>query len=118
MFVLWPRDIHPRIIKGTLWLTKRRQPGSNQLGVVLHVPEDVGQSGHQFPLAGEVPIMGSILASVLPQPLAGIEFGRVGRELVDFQPVSVGLEPAPDLGVLMIRGVVLSENSPAAAIVQ
>ena len=38
--------------------------------------------------------------------------------MVDFQPVSVGLEPAPDLGVLMIRGVVLNENSPAAAIVR
>ena len=62
--------------------------------------------------------MGSTLASVLPQPLGGIEFGRVGRELVDFQPVSVGLEPAPDLGVLRIRGVVLNENSPAAAIVK
>ena len=62
--------------------------------------------------------MGSVLAGVLPQPLGGIELGRVGRELVDFQPVPVGLEPAPDLGVLMIRGVVLNENSPAAAIMR
>src|SRR5579863_4153227 len=60
--------------------------------------------------------MSSIFTGVLPQPLGGIEFGRVGRELVDFQPVAVGLEPAPDLGVLMIRGVVLNENGPAAAI--
>jgi hypothetical protein len=37
---------------------------------------------------------------------------------MDFQPVSVGLEPAPDLRVLMIRGVVLNENSPAAAIMR
>jgi hypothetical protein len=54
----------------------------------------------------------------LPQPLGGIEFGRVGRELVDFQPVPVGLEPAPDLGVLMIGGVVLNENGTAAAIMR
>jgi hypothetical protein len=37
---------------------------------------------------------------------------------MDFQPVSVGLEPAPDLGVLMIRGVVLNENGPATAIMR
>ena len=60
--------------------------------------------------------MGSVLAGVLPQPLGGIELGRVGWELVDFQPVAVGLKPAPDLGVLMIRGVVLNENGTAAAI--
>ncbi len=62
--------------------------------------------------------MGSILAGVLPQPLGGIELGRVGRKLVDFQPLPVGLEPAPDLSVLMIRGVVLNENGPAAAIMR
>jgi hypothetical protein len=37
--------------------------------------------------------------------------------LVDFQPVPVGLKPTPNLGVLMVRGVVLDENGPAAAIV-
>jgi hypothetical protein len=37
---------------------------------------------------------------------------------MDFQPVSVGPEPAPDPGVLMIRGVVLNENGPATAIVR
>ena len=38
--------------------------------------------------------------------------------MVDFQPVRVGLEPAPHLSVLMIRGVVLNENGPAAAIMR
>ena len=66
-------SIHPRIIKGTLWLTKRQQPGSDQLWIRLHIPEDAGQSGEQFPWAGEVAIMGSIFACVLPQPLGGIE---------------------------------------------
>ena len=65
--------IHPRIIKGTLWLTKRQQPGSDQLWIRLHIPEDAGQSGEQFPWAGEVAIMGSIFACVLPQPFGGIE---------------------------------------------
>jgi len=35
---------------------------------------------------------------------------------VYFQPVPVGLEPAPDLGVLVIRGIVLNENRSAAAV--
>jgi hypothetical protein len=62
--------------------------------------------------------MRSSFAGVLPEPLGGIEFGRVGRELVDFQPVPVGFEPAPDLSVLMVRGIVLNENGPAAAIMR
>ena len=92
--------------------------GSDQLRVGLHIPEDAAQGGDQFAWAGEVAIMSSILAGVLPQPFGRIEFGRVGRELVDFQPVAVGFEPAPDLGVLMIRGVVLNENGTAAAIIR
>jgi hypothetical protein len=62
--------------------------------------------------------MRSVFAGVLPEALGGIELGRVGRELVDFQPVPVGFEPAPDLSVLMIRGVVLNENGPASAIMR
>ena len=84
----------------------------------MHVLEDAGQSGDQFALGGEVAIMRSIFAGILPQPFGGIELGRVGRQLVDFQPVAVGLEPTPDLGVLMIRGVVLNENGTAAAIMR
>jgi hypothetical protein len=61
--------------------------------------------------------VGGIFAGVLPEPFGGIEFGRVGRELVDFQPVAVGVEPTPNLGVFMIRGVVLDEDGPGAAIV-
>jgi len=37
---------------------------------------------------------------------------------MDFPPVAVTLEPTLDLGVLMIRGVVLNENGPATAIVR
>jgi hypothetical protein len=84
----------------------------------LHLPENAGQSGESFPRAGEVAIMGSIFAGVLPEPLGGIDLGRVGWELVNFQPVPVGLEPAPDLSVLVIRGVVVNENGPAAALVR
>ena len=37
---------------------------------------------------------------------------------MDFQPVAVGLEPTPDVAVLVIRGVVLDENRPLAAIMR
>ena len=110
-------DTHPRITKGT-GLTERQKTGLDQLRVGLHILEDAGQRGDQFVLAGKVAILSSIVAGVLPQPFGGIEFGRVGRELVDFQPVPVGFEPAPDLGVLMVRGVVLNENGPAATVMR
>ena len=68
--------------------------------------------------AGEVAVVGGVFASVLPEPFGGIEFGRVGRELMDFQPVPVGAEPAPNLAVLMVGGVVLDEDGPLAAIMR
>ena len=60
--------------------------------------------------------MGGVLAGVLPQALGGVEFGRVGWKLVNFQPVPVGTEPTPDLRVLMVGGVVLNQDGPAASI--
>jgi hypothetical protein len=33
-----------------------------------------------------------------------------------FQPMPVGLEPCPDLGVLVVGGVVLNENRSLAAV--
>lgn len=45
-------------------------------------PRDAGQSGDPLALAGEVTIVSSIFAGVWPQPLGGIEVGRVRRELV------------------------------------
>jgi hypothetical protein len=35
---------------------------------------------------------------------------------VHFQPVPIGLEPAPHLGILVIRGVVLNQDRSPAAI--
>ncbi|SRR5579872_4024566 len=37
---------------------------------------------------------------------------------MDFQPASVGTEPAPNLGVLMVGGVVLDENGPLVTIMR
>jgi hypothetical protein len=33
-----------------------------------------------------------------------------------FQPMPVGPEPAPDLGILMVRGIVLDQNCPLTAV--
>jgi hypothetical protein len=57
-----------------------------------------------------------VLAGVLPQPFGRIQFRRVGRQLVHFQPMPVGLEPSPDLGVLVVGGVVLNQNRSLAAV--
>ena len=32
------------------------------------------------------------------------------------QPMAVGLEPCPDLGVLVVRGVILNQDRPLAAV--
>src|SRR5713101_5040563 len=60
--------------------------------------------------------MRPVLAGVLPQPFGRIQFRRVGRQLVHFQPMPVGLEPSPDLGVLVVGGVVLNQNRALAAV--
>ena len=62
--------------------------------------------------------MGGVFAGVLPEPFGGIKLGRVGRELVNFQPVAVGTEPTPNLRVLMVGGVVLNEDGPLATIMR
>ena len=61
--------------------------------------------------------MGSVLARVLPEPLRRVELRRIGRQLVDFQPVAVAFEPSPYLGVLVIGGIVLNQNGSSTAIV-
>lgn len=35
---------------------------------------------------------------------------------MNFQPVPVGLEPRPDLGILVVGGVVLNQNRSLAAV--
>jgi hypothetical protein len=62
--------------------------------------------------------MRAIFSGVLPQSFGGIKLGRVGRKLVDFQPVALGFEPVPDFRLLVIGGVVLNENGPPAAVMR
>ena len=84
----------------------------------MHVRKHAGQRGEQIVAGGEVAVVGGVFAGVLPKPFGWIEFGRVGRELMDLQPVPVGSEPTPDLSVLVVGGVVLNENGPLAAIMR
>lgn len=84
--------------------------------VRLHFSKDPRQRGKQGVETAEESIVGSVLAGVLPQPFGRIQFRRVGRQLMDFQPMPVGLEPGPDLGILMVGGVVLNQNRSLAAI--
>jgi hypothetical protein len=53
---------------------------------------------------------------MLPETLRGIKFRAVGRELVDFEPMSVGFEPTPNIFIFVIRSVVLNQHCPAASI--
>ncbi len=39
---------------------------------------------------------------VLPRSFLGIQFGRVGRELVNLQPAMVGIERCPEVGLFVI----------------
>ena len=59
----------------------------------LHLAEDSCQRGKQFGFTLKVAIVSSRAARVLPQLFGGIQLGRAGRQLVDFQPVTVGPEP-------------------------
>jgi hypothetical protein len=42
--------------------------------------------------------------------------GDLFDELMHFQPMSVGLEPCPDLGILVVGAVVLNQDRSLAAI--
>jgi hypothetical protein len=44
----------------------------DQFGIGLHLCEDSRQSAGQLCLIGEVPIVGSVLSGVLPQPFRGV----------------------------------------------
>ena len=82
----------------------------------MHLSEDARQRGEECLQAAEETVVGPVLASVLPQPFGRIELRRVGRQLMHFEPMAVGLEPCPDLAVFVVRGVVLDQNGPLATI--
>jgi len=82
----------------------------------LHFSKDPRQSGEQGVDAAEEAVVRSVLAGVLPQAFGRVQFRRVGWQLMHFQPMPVGLEPCPDLRILMVGGVVLNQNRSLAAV--
>ena len=82
----------------------------------LHLPEDPGESLDEFARSREVAVVCPCPARVLPEPLGWVELRRVGRELMHFQPVAIGFEPAPHVGILVIGGVVLNQNRSLSAV--
>ena len=77
----------------------------------LHFSKDTGEGGQQLGGVGEVAVVGSGPSGVLPKSFGGVELRGVRRQLVHFQPVSIGSEPRPDVAVFMVGGVVLDQNS-------
>ena len=91
--------------------------GSDQLRMGLHFSKDTSEGGQQFGGVGEVPVVGSGSSRVLPKSFGRVELRGVRRQLVDFQPVSIGCEPGPDVAVFVIGGIVLDENGALSPIV-
>ena len=77
----------------------------------LHFSEDASEGGQQFGGVGEVPVVGAGSSRILPKSFGRVELGRVRRQLMHFQPVSIGCEPRPDVAVFVVGGVVLDQDS-------
>src|SRR5271167_687519 len=90
--------------------------GSDQLRMGLHFSKDTSEGGQQFGGVREVPVVGSGSSRVLPKSFGRVELRRVRRQLVHFQPVSIGSEPRPDVSVFVVGGVVLDKNGALAPI--
>ena len=75
----------------------------------LNVVKSRKQRLAQFFRHIEVSIVSGLLSRVSPDLLDAIEFGRIGRQLENFQALAVRFEPFVDFGLLVIRGVVLNQ---------
>ena len=89
---------------------------SDELRVALHFIKDTGESGQQLGGLREVAVVGFGSALVLPKSFGGVELRKIRRQLVHFQPASIGCEPRPDVAVFVVGSVVLDENDALPAI--
>jgi len=71
--------IQARIMNRTCRSTKREEIRADQFRVGLHLSEDPRQGAHQLCFGREVPIVGPVFPSVLPEPLDRVKLGRVRR---------------------------------------
>ena len=108
--------IRLRITKETSKSAERTQVRLNHLRVRLHFPEDTYQGSQEVIPAAEKTVMRSVSAGMLPESFGGVEFRGVGRQLMHLQPMTVGLEPSPDLRIFMIGGIILNQHRPWTAI--
>lgn len=90
--------------------------GRDRCGVRLHLAEDSLERADEFGLTGKEAIVRSVFSRVLPEPLRRIELRRVRRQVMNVQPMPIGLEPTPHVGVLVVGSVVLDQNRAPAAI--
>lgn len=75
----------------------------------------MGEGPEQFTFCFKIPIMCSTSPCVLPHPLDGVEFRRIGREVEDLQPMPVRFEPRPDALVFVVGRIVLNQASSFSA---
>ena len=59
-----------------------------------------------------------VFASIVPHPFRCVEFGPVGREQEDFNVLAMFLEPFVDLGLLVVRSVILYQVDAMSATVE
>lgn len=72
--------------------------------------KDTIQRSHDFLRVLEATVVCAMHARVMPQRLGGVEFWRVRRQLVNFQPAAIGRKPLPYQRLLVVGGVVLNVN--------
>lgn len=62
--------------------------------------------------------MSGLFSRVSPNLLNAIEFGRIGRQEENFQALAICFEPFVDLGLFVIRGVVMDQVDSVVALVE
>ena len=92
--------IWPKIARYAFWMS-------------LHIAKHTTQRLQYFLEAHETAIVRSLHSSMMPQRLRRVEFGRVGRQGLDFQPLSVCLKPLLDFLLFVVGSVVVNVNYPA-----
>ena len=80
------------------------------LGLALDASKDAREDVEQFRFVGEISVVRTHEARVVPQSLGRIEFGPVGRKVMYFPPRAIRLEPGPHILVFVVGCVVLDVN--------
>ena len=79
----------------------------NFRGMLLHARKRSEQGPTELAWLFEDPLVGGMLARVVPNPLRRVEFRTVRRQLKDLEIAPMFGKPIVDLPLLVIRSVVL-----------